>query len=96
MSDSEEVCVVCGEPRSAHVATVLGPLTHPREARGEGCYRRIGGGSYSAGLNCSRCPGGICDGHAIEPTWEFVPAPRIPTFAAHFVSHAPEGKEPKP
>lgn len=31
-------CAICGEPREAHVATADGPLTHPREARGEGRY----------------------------------------------------------
>ena len=36
MSDS--LCGVCGEPKSAHVATEKGPFTHPREARGEGTY----------------------------------------------------------
>lgn len=32
------VCNICGEPKSAHVATAKGPFTHPREARGEGVY----------------------------------------------------------
>lgn len=31
-------CRVCGEPRSAHMPGPAGPLTHPREARGEGYY----------------------------------------------------------
>jgi hypothetical protein len=35
---ADEICGICGEPRSAHVVTDKGPLTHPREARGEGEY----------------------------------------------------------
>ena len=38
MSREREICLVCGETRSAHVPTEKGPLTHPREARGEGEY----------------------------------------------------------
>lgn len=38
MKSDDPRCGVCGEPRSAHVATDAGPLTHPREARGEGKY----------------------------------------------------------
>jgi hypothetical protein len=34
----DEICGICGEAKSAHVVTDKGPLTHPREARGEGEY----------------------------------------------------------
>lgn len=34
----DPTCAICGERRSAHVSTSRGPLTHPREARGEGTY----------------------------------------------------------
>lgn len=48
----DEKCGVCGEPRNAHVKTEKGPLTHPREARGEGTYELVspahivGGGAW--------------------------------------------------
>lgn len=45
---SDPICNVCGEPKSAHVATEKGPFTHPREARGEGRYVF---GSYWEGLD---------------------------------------------
>ena len=54
-------CVACGEPRSNHVPTTQGPFTCPRVARGEGVYEYTG--TWSAGLSCSTCPRGICDGH---------------------------------
>lgn len=38
---TDEICNICGEPRSAHVKTDKGPLTHPREARGEGEYVQV-------------------------------------------------------
>lgn len=70
---AEEICRACGEPRSAHVATKKGPLTHPKEARGEGYYER----SYRGfGLSCPYEKGGLCDlclnnqGHE---TWVFIP-----------------------
>lgn len=44
----DEKCNVCGEPRSAHVKTEKGPLTHPREARGEGTYQFV---SYWEGFD---------------------------------------------
>lgn len=54
-------CAACGEPRSAHVVTTQGPFTCRRVAQGEGLYEYTG--TWSAGLNCSSCHGGICDGH---------------------------------
>ena len=45
---SDPICKVCGEPRSAHVATDQGPLTHPREASGEGTYEFV---SYWEGFD---------------------------------------------
>ena len=48
MADPNELCRVCGEPRSAHVATAAGELTHPREARGEGKYRLVASGTIGA------------------------------------------------
>ena len=38
---NDPVCEVCGELRSVHVSTDEGPLTHPREARGEGRYVKV-------------------------------------------------------
>jgi len=43
-------CTICGEPKSAHVATEKGPFTHPREARGEGTYKLVAHGGYSHGF----------------------------------------------
>jgi hypothetical protein len=37
-SQDDPTCNICGEPKSAHIATSEGPFTHPREARGEGKY----------------------------------------------------------
>ena len=63
----DPICNACGELRSAHVPTEKGPLTHPREARGEGTYVRhtgtIGGGVER-------------DDYPFE-SWEFKPA--VPT-----------------
>lgn len=42
-------CTICGEPRSAHIATEKGPLTHPREARGEGTYELEACGTIGTG-----------------------------------------------
>lgn len=41
---TDEICNICGEPKSAHVPTDKGPLTHPREARGEGEYVQVSPG----------------------------------------------------
>lgn len=43
---SDEICGVCGEPKSAHVPTSAGPFTHPREARGEGTYELVSEGGF--------------------------------------------------
>lgn len=62
----DEKCRICGEPRSAHVATSKGAFTHPREARGEGHYVRTEGGIMGESW-----PG---RGDALEwDRWEFVP-----------------------
>lgn len=74
--DPNEICRVCGEPRSAHVPTEKGQLTHPREARGEGEYRQTGGsfGTQGFGLNCSECGGACSMDHAYDTrTFKFVP-----------------------
>jgi hypothetical protein len=42
-------CGVCGEPKSAHVATEKGEFTHPREARGEGHYELVRDGYTHGG-----------------------------------------------
>ena len=45
----DPVCGVCGERKSAHVATDKGPFTHPREARGEGHYEEVSPAHIEAG-----------------------------------------------
>lgn len=45
-----EICNICGEPKSAHVKTDKGPLTHPREARGEGEYVQVSPGHIEGGF----------------------------------------------
>ena len=49
MSQDDPICNVCGEPKSAHVPTEAGPLTHPREARGEGHYEQVSAAHLVAG-----------------------------------------------
>lgn len=62
----DPICGVCGERRSAHVLTDTGPLTHPREARGEGTYEMVSPG-YTMGM-------GPCkDDVEMPPTYKFVP-----------------------
>lgn len=63
----DELCSICGEPRSAHVATEAGPLTHPREARGEGRYVQVAPG-YTMGM------GVLTDDIDVAPRYEFVPS----------------------
>ena len=46
---SGELCRICGEPKSAHVATEKGQYTHPREARGEGVYVIAASGTHGGG-----------------------------------------------
>lgn len=62
----DPVCVVCGEPRGAHVPTADGPLTHPREARGEGRYELVSQGFILGG-------GVANDDEYVNPTYRFVP-----------------------
>ena len=69
MSD-DPVCEVCGERKSAHVPTDEGPLTHPREARGEGTYEMR---SHWEGFDFNRCE------WARYETWRFVPAEKETT-----------------
>ena len=63
-------CVVCCEPRSAHVSTEDGPLTCPRLARGEGRYVLV-----SPGYTLSGCMGrgpGEPDEY-VNPVYRFEP-----------------------
>lgn len=64
---SDPICNVCGEPRSVHVATDAGPLTHPKEARGEGTYVLVKDGHIEG----SYWPGE--DEHQVAPVYRFVP-----------------------
>lgn len=68
--DDDPKCEICGELRSAHVATPAGPLTHPREARGEGRYELV-----RAGYTLSGCMGGGPGAPDIDmpPVYRFVP-----------------------
>ncbi len=66
----DPICGVCCEPRSAHVSTVDGPLTHPREARGEGTYEMVSPGYTMSGA-MGTFPGG--DDIDMPPTYKFVP-----------------------
>lgn len=75
--NGDEICGVCGEPRSAHVPTKAGPETHPAEARGEGRYLFVA--NVDHGVMCRICPGGICEGHTLyrfEPAKKKRRAPR--------------------
>lgn len=60
------LCGICGEPRGAHVPTEDGPLTHPREARGEGRYVLIHPAYTSGG-------GAWHDDEEIPATYRFEP-----------------------
>lgn len=76
VADMNDTCRICGEPQSAHVPTERGPLTHPREARGEGVYIYVATMHYGAG--CCECGYG-CEGHEIyrfQPT-ETCPSPQL-------------------
>jgi hypothetical protein len=53
----DEICNICREPKSKHVATKDGPFTHPRQARGEGVYILEDFGSTGYGMNCDLCRG---------------------------------------
>lgn len=63
----DSTCNICGEPKSAHVATDKGPFTHPREARGEGTYEQVSPGHIQGGF----FPG---EEYEVGPTYRFVPA----------------------
>lgn len=63
----DPICIICGEPKSAHVATEKGPHTHPREARGEGHYEKVTEGRIQGG-------GAWLDDTYVDPTFRFVPA----------------------
>ena len=64
-------CGICGELRSAHVSTESGPLTHPREARGEGMYVLDSPGWTMSGAMGSTTLG-FTDDVEIPPTYKFV------------------------
>jgi hypothetical protein len=74
MSDdnNDPKCGVCGERRSVHVPSESGPLTHPREARGEGMYRLVSPGWTMSGAMDSSARGWR-DDIEIPPSYEFVP-----------------------
>lgn len=59
----DPICDVCNEPRSRHVATWRGPLTHRREASGEGRYVLVASGTIG---------GGVMRDDRYYETWEFV------------------------
>lgn len=65
--ENDPVCDVCGERKSAHVATERGPFTHPREARGEGHYETVRDGHFEGTF----FPG--FDDTYVKPTYRFVP-----------------------
>lgn len=66
MNMEDPVCDVCGERKSAHVATDQGPHTHPREASGEGHYEQISPGGIHGGF----FPG---EEYEVPPRYRFVP-----------------------
>jgi hypothetical protein len=72
MSD-DPTCDVCGERKSAHVATDKGPFTHPREARGEGVYEQTSPGHIQGAFT----PG--ADDYHVGPSYRFVPSAVSPT-----------------
>lgn len=63
---SDPICGICKEPKSLHIATETGPLTHPREARGEGKYML----KRQAHIAGRMSPGD--DELEIPAVWEFV------------------------
>lgn len=72
MSQEDPTCRICGERKSAHVATVKGAFTHPREARGEGLYVLAAAGTLGMGPGADDVP---------FERWEFRPNP--PPIEAH-------------
>jgi hypothetical protein len=65
--DRNPVCGICHEPRSTHVQTDDGDLTHPREARGEGRYELVREGHMQGG-------GAWEDDYYVPPVYRFVSA----------------------
>lgn len=49
MSD-DDICRICNEPRCKHIETARGPLTHPREASGEGRFVLVASGTDGGGV----------------------------------------------
>jgi hypothetical protein len=66
---NDPICTICGEPKSAHVATTKGPFTHPREARGEGTYIITRGGYIQGRMSPAD------DDLEVPPHYEFFPNP---------------------
>jgi hypothetical protein len=64
--ENDPICSICGETKSAHLPTQNGPLTHPREARGEGKYVLVREG-YTLGR------GPALNDIEIEPLYRFEP-----------------------
>jgi hypothetical protein len=60
-----EVCSICGEPRSAHLPP---GETHPREARGEGTHELVSAGYTHGG-------GAWYEDRYVPPVYRFVPKP---------------------
>lgn len=77
MAMADERCGICGESKSAHVATDKGPLTHPREARGEGEYVLV----RPAHIEGAFFPGD--DDIDVPPLWKFVEAKPPARRAGH-------------
>jgi hypothetical protein len=71
----DPTCVVCQEPRSAHVPTEDGPLTCPRLARKEGSYVLVSRGYIMSGA-LSSPP--FTDDTYVDPVYRFEPlAPSV-------------------
>ena len=66
VTEEDEICSICHEPKSAHVLTDEGPFTHPREARGEGEYVLV----YPAHTEGTFFPG--YDDREVPAVWKFV------------------------
>jgi hypothetical protein len=71
----DPICGVCGEPRSAHVETTDGPLSHPREARGEGRYELARPEHWTSG----NAYAGEWDDVRMPAVYRFVAYPEDPT-----------------
>jgi hypothetical protein len=66
MEITDPICKICNEPRSKHVQTEEGTLTHPREALGEGKYVLASVGTLG---------GGVAGPDIAYERYVFVPAP---------------------